>query len=129
VLVVEDTPDVARLVHLTLHQTMRVHIAADGAQGLAMAQKLRPDVIVTDLMMPVMDGLEMTRRIREDESLRLIPVVMLTARGDLEDRLAARWPLTYEGDPTTVMGLPMARLTPILESMLQRSHRAARLPA
>jgi len=48
---------------------------------------------------------------------------------NLEDRLAARWPLTYEGDPTTVMGLPMARLTPILESMLQRSHRAARLPA
>jgi signal transduction histidine kinase len=88
VLVVEDTPDVARLVHLTLHETMRVHIAADGAQGLAMAQKLRPDVIVTDLMMPVMDGLEMTRRIREDESLRQIPVVMLTARGDLEDRLA-----------------------------------------
>lgn len=48
---------------------------------------------------------------------------------NLEDRLAARWPLTYEGDPTTVMGLPMARLTPILESMLERSYRAARLPA
>jgi signal transduction histidine kinase len=88
VLVVEDTPDVARLVHLTLHQTMRVFIAGDGAQGLAMAKKLRPDVIVTDLMMPVMDGLELTRRIREDEALRQIPVVMLTARGDLEDRLA-----------------------------------------
>jgi septum formation protein len=48
---------------------------------------------------------------------------------NLEDRLAAGWPLSYEGDPTTVMGLPMARLTPILESMLERSHRAARLPA
>lgn len=48
---------------------------------------------------------------------------------NLEDRLSAGWPLSYEGDPTTVMGLPMARLTPILESMLERSHRAARLPA
>ncbi|MEZ4390798.1 MAG: ATP-binding protein [Polyangiales bacterium] len=88
VLVVEDTPDVARLVHITLHQTMRVIIASDGAQGLQLASKLRPDLIVTDLMMPVMDGLSLTRRVREDPELREIPIVMLTARGDLEDRLA-----------------------------------------
>lgn len=88
VLVVEDTPDVARLVHITLHQTMRVILASDGAQGLQLAKKLRPDLIVTDLMMPVMDGLALTRTLREDPDLREIPIVMLTARGDLEDRLA-----------------------------------------
>lgn len=88
VLVVEDTPDVARLVHLTLRQSMRVIIAGDGAQGLQLARQHRPDIIVTDLMMPVMDGLALTRALRSDPELSQTPVVMLTARGDLEDRLA-----------------------------------------
>ncbi len=88
VLVVEDTPDVARLVHMTLRGSMRVLVAADGSKGLELARRERPDLVVTDLMMPVMDGLELTRSLRDDPSLRHIPVVMLTARGDLEDRLA-----------------------------------------
>jgi septum formation protein len=48
---------------------------------------------------------------------------------NLEDRMAAGWPLTCEGDPTTVMGLPMARLAPMLEAMLESPPRSARLPA
>jgi len=87
VLVVEDTPDVARLVHMTLRGSMRVFVAPDGKKGLELARREQPDLIVTDLMMPVMDGLELTRQLRADEVLRQIPVVMLTARGDLEDRL------------------------------------------
>lgn len=87
VLVVEDTPDIARLIHLTLRQKMRVLIAPDGQRGLDMARRERPDLIVTDLMMPVMDGLELTRLLRADEALRQTPIIMLTARGDLEDRL------------------------------------------
>lgn len=88
VLVVEDTADIARLVHLTLRQRFRVLIAPDGQRGLEMARRERPDVIVTDLMMPVMDGLELTRAIRADDDLKQTPIVMLTARGDMEDRLA-----------------------------------------
>lgn len=88
VLVVEDTPDVARLVHMTLRGSMRVFVAPNGEKALALARREVPDLIVTDLMMPVMDGLELTRAVRADEALRHIPIVMLTARGDLEDRLA-----------------------------------------
>ncbi len=88
VLVVEDTPDVIRLVHLSLRQQFRVLAADNGAKGLELALRETPDLIITDLMMPEMDGLEMTRRLREDPRTRHVPIIMLTARGDLDDRLA-----------------------------------------
>jgi signal transduction histidine kinase len=88
VLVVEDTPDVARMIRLALHQEFRVLVAADGRQGLALARQHQPTVIVTDWMMPHMDGMELTRRLRDEDSTRHIPVVMLTARGDVADRVS-----------------------------------------
>jgi signal transduction histidine kinase len=87
-LVVEDTPDVIRLVGMALQQEFKVLSAPDGVQGLAMARKELPSLIVTDLMMPGMDGLELTRRLRDDPATRHIPIVMLTARGELQDRVA-----------------------------------------
>src|SRR5207302_4326146 len=87
-LVVEDTPDVIRLVGMALQQEFKVLSAPDGMQGLAMARKELPSLIVTDLMMPGMDGLELTRRLRDDPKTRHIPIVMLTARGELDDRVA-----------------------------------------
>jgi signal transduction histidine kinase len=88
VLVVEDTPDVIRVIRLALHHDFRVLAAPDGLKGLELARKHRPTVIVTDLMMPEIDGLELTRRLKADPATRHIPIVMLTARGDLEDRVA-----------------------------------------
>ncbi len=87
-LVVEDTPDVIRLVGMALQQDFKMLSAPDGAQGLEMARKELPSLIVTDLMMPGMDGLELTSRLRDDPTTRHIPIVMLTARGELEDRVA-----------------------------------------
>lgn len=87
VLVVEDTPDVIRVVHLVLRQHFRILAAPDGKRGLEMALRERPNLIISDMMMPEMDGLEMTRRLRADPRTRHVPVVMLTARGDLEDRV------------------------------------------
>jgi signal transduction histidine kinase len=87
VLVVEDTPDVARMVRLALHHEFRVLAAANGRRGLELALKHQPTVIVTDLMMPEMDGLELTRRLRADPSTKHVPIVMLTARGDVQDRI------------------------------------------
>ncbi len=88
VLVVDDTPDVVRVVHLALRQHFRVFSAPDGLKGFAMALEHRPTLIITDLSMPEMDGLGLTRRLREDGRTRHIPIVMLTARGELEDRVA-----------------------------------------
>lgn len=88
VLVVEDTPDVIRVIHLALHQHFRMFNAPDGAKGFALAVERRPTLIITDLMMPEMDGLELTRRLRSDARTRHIPIVMLTARGGVDDRVA-----------------------------------------
>jgi len=88
VLVVEDTPDVIRIVHLTLRQQFRILTAENGVKGLELARRLQPDLVITDLMMPEMDGMELTRRLRADPQLKHLPIVMLTARGDLEDRVA-----------------------------------------
>jgi signal transduction histidine kinase len=87
-LVVDDTPDIIRLVHNSLHTHFKVISADDGAKGLEMARRERPSLVVTDLMMPGLDGLELTRQLRAGEDTRHIPVLMLTARGDLDDRVA-----------------------------------------
>jgi signal transduction histidine kinase len=87
VLVVEDTPDVTRMIRLALHHEFRVLAAADGQRGLELAKKHSPTVIITDLMMPEIDGLELTKRLRADPKTKHIPIVMLTARGDVQDRV------------------------------------------
>jgi signal transduction histidine kinase len=87
VLVVEDTPDVTRMIRLALHHDFRVLAAPDGKQGLELAKKHSPTIIITDLMMPEIDGLELTRRLRADPKTKHIPIVMLTARGDVQDRV------------------------------------------
>lgn len=88
VLVVEDTPDVVKVVHLVLRQHFRVHTAPNGRKGLEAAQREIPSLIITDLMMPEMDGRELTLALREDPRTRHIPIVMLTARADIDDRVS-----------------------------------------
>ena len=88
VLVVDDTPDVIRIVHLALRQQFKVLAAEDGVKALDLATREPPNLIVTDFMMPNMDGMELTKRLREDPRTRHIPIIMLTARGDLEDKIA-----------------------------------------
>jgi DNA-binding response OmpR family regulator len=87
ILVVEDTPDVVRLIHLILRQQFRIFTAPDGKRGLELALREAPHLIITDLMMPEMDGYELTRALRANERTRHIPIVMLTARGQVEDRV------------------------------------------
>ncbi len=88
VLIVEDTPDVTRIIHLALRRDFKVMAAPDGNKGLELALRHRPDLIITDLMMPGIDGLELARRLRDDPSTADIPIIMLTARSTVEDRVA-----------------------------------------
>lgn len=78
-LVIDDNPDIRNLVSEILGEEYEIHQAADGREGLAKAVRLVPDIIICDIMMPVMDGLECCRRIKEEVSTSHIPVVMLTA--------------------------------------------------
>ncbi len=87
VLVVEDDPTVADVVAAYLRDAgMSVEEAADGVTALAVAARARPDLVVLDLMLPGLSGLEVCRRLREARAD--LPVVMLTALGGESDRLA-----------------------------------------
>ena len=88
VLIVEDNPDVIRVIHLALRREFKVMAAPDGLKGLELALKEQPNLIITDLMMPGIDGLELTKRLRADPITKFTPIIMLTARGATEDRIA-----------------------------------------
>lgn len=87
VLVVEDNADVAAYIGGILCARYDVSFASDGEAGLDKALRLIPDLIITDLMMPGMDGLELCRRIRQSDLLSHIPVVIVTAKATPEDRI------------------------------------------
>ena len=81
ILVVDDNADVRTLLRRMLEEAgYEVHTAADGKQGYEAARIIVPDLIVSDVMMPVMDGLEMCRRVKNDAITCHIPLIMLTAR-------------------------------------------------
>ncbi|WP_400193368.1 7TM diverse intracellular signaling domain-containing protein [Hymenobacter sp. B81] len=87
VLVVEDNPEMRDYLRSCLATDFRVLTAADGEQGLRRITAAVPDLVVSDLMMPGLDGLELCRRLRADECTSHIPVVLLTAHAEQESRL------------------------------------------
>ena len=89
ILVIEDEGDIADLVAFNLRRNnFNVELSPDGLHGLASARSLLPDLIVLDLMMPGMDGISLFKELQKDSATRKIPVIMLTARGQIEDRIA-----------------------------------------
>jgi len=88
ILVVEDEPDLADLVALNLRRAgHEVVIAHDGATALAEIQRSQPDLLVLDVMLPDISGLEVCRRLRRNAQTIRLPVIMLTARSDEVDRV------------------------------------------
>ncbi len=85
VLVVEDNADVRALLRSYLAPHYTVVEAADGRAGLEAARRAAPDLILTDVMMPEMDGFALVRAVKEDERLRAVPVILLTARASEQD--------------------------------------------
>ena len=86
-LIVEDNPDVASLIGRQLADAYEVVFAADGAEGIEKARELMPDLIITDLMMPGTDGLQLCRTIRADEVTSHIPIIVVTAKATEDDRI------------------------------------------
>lgn len=88
VLVVEDEPDIRDLVAFHLEREgFQVRSAKSGTDALRQAKTALPDLIVLDLMLPGLDGLEVCRRLRQETSTASIPVIMLTAKGEEVDRV------------------------------------------
>jgi two-component system, OmpR family, phosphate regulon response regulator PhoB len=88
VVLIEDEPDVARLLEFNLRAAgFEVTTSATGAGGLAEVVRQKPDVVVLDLMLPDVSGYEVCKQIRADPQIADAGVVMLTARGEAEDRI------------------------------------------
>lgn len=86
ILVVEDEPKIARFVELELkHEGYEVELAADGRSGLEKALKKDTDLVLLDVMLPGLSGMEVCRRVRMESQ---VPIIMLTAKGDVTDKVA-----------------------------------------
>jgi two-component system phosphate regulon response regulator PhoB len=89
ILVVEDEEDILALLHYNLlREGFRVSLAASGEEGLTVVAEDRPDLVVLDLMLPGMDGLQVCRALKENADTRQIAVVMVTAKGEEADVVA-----------------------------------------
>jgi DNA-binding response OmpR family regulator len=116
VLVVDDDPALAEVVARYLEREgFEVRLATDGAEGLAIALDTLPDLVVLDLMLPVLDGLEVCRRLRQAAP---IPVVMLTARGEENDRIAG---LELGADDYVTKPFSPRELTARIKAVLRRA--------
>ena len=87
VLIIEDHGDVRAYLRENLTAGYRIFEAADGAGGLALAKKHLPDLVLSDIMMPGMDGLELCRRLKSDQKTSHIPVILLTAKASTENKV------------------------------------------
>jgi two-component system phosphate regulon response regulator PhoB len=86
ILAVEDNPDILELVAYNLEaQGYEVLRATTGENGLARARKEAPDLVILDIMLPGINGLDVCRKLKQDESTRKIPVILLTAKGEDSD--------------------------------------------
>ncbi len=85
VLVIDDNSDIRAYLRTALSSIYKVSEAVDGKNGLEMARRIVPDLIISDIMMPVMDGLEFCSQLKQDKAISHIPVILLTARS-LDDQ-------------------------------------------
>ena len=118
ILIVEDDPHTVEVVRIYLHHDgHQVISAADGLEGLRLAREANPDLVVLDLMLPGMDGIEVCRLLREESE---VPIVMLTARVEEEDRLAG---LDLGADDYVTKPFSPRELAARIRAVLRRSAR------
>ena len=86
ILVIEDENDIIQLVQYNLEKEgFKVHSAENGEDGIRMAKNLKPHLVILDLMLPEIDGLEVAKRMKKSEVLSHIPIIMLTAKSEESD--------------------------------------------
>jgi len=126
ILIVEDDPDIQELLHFNLekagYQTFR---AENGEEGLLLARKQTPDLIILDLLLPEMDGLEVCRRIRRDPTLQHLPIIMVTAKGEEMDRVVG---LELGADDYVVKPFSIRELILRIQKVLDRREKKETSP-
>ena len=116
ILIVEDDPNISELVQMYLEKEgYHTKIAADGGQGVALFRQVRPDLVLLDIMLPVMDGWSVLRTIRQDSQT---PVIMLTAKGETNDKVQG---LKQGADDYLTKPFEMKELLARVEAVLRRA--------
>ncbi len=118
VLIVEDDPNIRELLQLYLEKGgYAVTLAADGGQGLEKFRAIKPNLVLLDVMMPVMDGWTVCKAIRAESNT---PVIMLTAKGETDDKVTG---LRSGADDYVTKPFEMKELLARIEAVLRRSDR------
>jgi two-component system, OmpR family, response regulator MprA len=121
VLVIDDEENIIEFIKLGLkYEGFFVEAAADGQQGLAAAQRINPDLIILDLMLPGMDGLEVCRRLRANPTTQDVPILMLTAKDDVRDRITG---LDTGADDYLTKPFSFEELVARMRAILRRQNR------
>ena len=122
VLIVEDDKNIQELLQMYLEKEgYAVTVAGDGGQGLTKFRSIKPDLVLLDVMMPVMDGWAVCKTIRAESD---IPVIMLTAKGELDDKVAG---LKSGADDYITKPFEMKEVLARIEAVLRRSDRGIEL--
>src|SRR5947209_15359522 len=117
ILAVDDVAENLDIVTMRLEaQGYRVETAADGEEAISKARELSPDLILLDIMMPKVDGIAALKILKQDQALRLIPVVLLTAKADRSDVVAG---LEAGGDDYLTKPIDQASLMARVRAMLR----------
>jgi len=118
ILVVDDEQDLLDLIEYNLQKEgFDVLKAEDGEEGIEMARKHSPNLVLLDIMMPKMDGLEVVERMRADEHLKHIPIIFLTARGDEKTEVEG---LDKGGDDYITKPISTTKLISRIKAVLRR---------
>jgi phosphate regulon transcriptional regulator PhoB len=126
ILIIEDDKDIIELVRYNLtNEGFQVTAAYDGTSGLTALKKTPPDILLLDLMLPKLSGLEICREIRKDESMNRLPILMLTARGDEADRVVG---LEMGADDYVTKPFSPRELLARVKALLRRSEPPADTP-
>jgi DNA-binding response OmpR family regulator len=123
ILIVEDDPDIAELVGRYLDKAgFNTELVASGREALVAIAARQPDLVVLDLMLPHVDGLEVCRVIRANEATAAIPLIMLTARAEESERIVG---LELGADDYLAKPFSPNELVARVRALLRRAHRAA----
>ena len=119
ILIIEDDRDIVELVRYNLtSEGFEVSAEGDGILGLAQLRKAPPDILLLDLMLPKMPGLEICKEIRRDPALNRLPILMLTARGEESDRIVG---LEMGADDYVTKPFSPRELVARVKALLRRS--------
>ncbi len=120
ILLVEDNADVLYYIMKTLRRKYQIITAKDGQEGFSMAKEQLPDLIISDIMMPFMNGYELCYRLKKEETTQHLPVILLTAKADQSSRIEG---LKYGADAYLMKPFDEIELILRIEKLLEKQRR------